>query len=257
VTPPTIGSILNLRDVGGLRTGDGRAVRPGLLYRSATPFFLVPEDARRLTAEFKIRTRIDLRSSREIADGTSAHLTAVEQHVAHLPLSSGSRWVEDITITDQAERVSNHYLRFLEHAADSVVEVVTLLADPDRLPVLVHCTAGKDRTGVAIAMALSAVGVLDDEIVADYALTRDQLDDLMAQLRSIPTYADRIADLPAESLSAEPESMALFLRRMAEQHGGAAAYLLGRGVTATTIERLGTSLLGPDPSGASRATRHD
>jgi protein-tyrosine phosphatase len=260
-TTPLIASILNLRDVGGLRTGDGRTVRPGRLFRSATPFFLSREDASLVTTELGIRTRIDLRSSGEVAGGTSAHLAAVEQHVAHLHFRTGGAWLPDESLGDPSARVASHYLRYLEHAGDAVAEVVRLLATPDRLPALVHCTVGKDRTGVAIAMTLSAIGVLDDEIVADYARTRDVVDEVMAQLRGVTEYANRIARLPAESLSAEPESMALFLRHLDERHGGATAYLLRQGVTAETLDRLAAALFDTDthtdPPGAPHVARHD
>lgn len=239
----SVGSILNLRDVGGLRTWDGRTVRPGLIYRSATPFFLLPDDARFLINTLNIRTRIDLRSSLEVAEGTNKHLPMIEKHVAHLPFRSGGVWKEDALVTDQAERVASHYLRYLEHSPESIIDVVTLLATPARLPALIHCTVGKDRTGVAVALVLSAVGVFDSEIIADYARTRDQLELLMKQLRSVPTYADRIAELPAESLSAEPQSMSLFLQRVQENYGDARTYLIEHELPSSTLDKLAETLL--------------
>ena len=247
----SVGSILNLRDVGGLRTWDGRTVRPRLIYRSATPYFLLPDDAKFLINTLNIRTRIDLRSTLEVAEGTNEHLATIEKHVAHLPFRSGGVWKEDVLIKDQGERVASHYLRYLEHSPESIIGVVSLLATPERLPALIHCTVGKDRTGVAIALALAAVGVLDSEITADYARTRDQLELLMEQLRSVPTYADRIAELPAESLSAEPQSMSLFLQRVLENYGGARTYLLEHGLPSSMLDKLAETLLDSPKGGGS------
>jgi protein-tyrosine phosphatase len=254
-----IESILNLRDVGGLRTGDGRTVRSGLLFRSATPFFLTADDAVLLTTALGIRTRIDLRSTGEVATGTSAHLAAVDQRVAHLPFRVGGVWRPDDRLTDPAERVASHYLRYLEHAGDAVADVVRLLTTADHLPALVHCTVGKDRTGVAVAMTLSAVGVLDEEIIDDYARTRDHVDAVMAQLTGHTAYADRIAELPAESLSAEPASMTSFLRQLQETYGGARSFLERHGVTSSALADLADLLLTPAPgtAGARDAPRHD
>jgi protein-tyrosine phosphatase len=254
VTSTAIDSLSNLRDLGGLRTRDGRVVRSRRLYRSATPLFLTASDSRLLIEQVGIRARIDLRSSLELTHGTSVYLTALEPFAAHLPFRSGGVWIEDATIPDASERVASHYLRYLACSPESVVGVVRLLADSDRLPALVHCTAGKDRTGVAVAITLSAIGVLDDEIVDDYAQTREHLDMVMAQLRNVPSYASRIAELPAESLTAEPESMALFLRQMDEAHGGARAYLLRHGVRESTLDALAQTLLSPAPMPSSATT---
>lgn len=233
----------NLRDLGGLRTEDGRRVRSGVLYRSATPLFVDAEQARLLVDLLGIRTRIDLRSHLEVEESHNEPLSSRERAVAHLPLRAGEVWHPNPDLTDPEARVAEHYLCYLERSPDSITEMVRVISDQDRTPVLVHCTAGKDRTGVALAVVLSAAGVAPEQIVADYARTRDDLDPLFLQLRSLPAYAERIAELPEESLSAEPRSMELFLDRVDEVHAGVTAYLSRRGVGDEVLQRLQRVLL--------------
>lgn len=237
----------NLRDVGGLRTTDGRRVRRGILWRSATPTFMDAPQARLLAEHLGIRTRVDLRSATEVEETHNEGLAAVPGlAVEHLPLRAGGAWAHRPDLDDPSAAVAEHYAHYLQHSADSVTRIVALAADPARSPLLVHCTAGKDRTGVALAVVLSAVGVTHEEIVADYARTRDDLDALLLQLRTLPAYKERLAALPEESLTAEPRTMELFLARLEEEHGGARGYLTRHGVDGTILGRLQTVLLERD-----------
>jgi hypothetical protein len=192
--------------------------------------------------ELGVRTRVDLRSEVEIAEIDNAHLAGAVA-VAHLPFHSGGGWASHPDTVPVADRVASHYLRYLEHSADSVTAVARLLADPDASPALLHCSAGKDRTGVALAVVLSAVGVLPEEVVRDYARTQEDLAALLEQLRTLPAYRARLDALPEESLTAERASMEVFLDRLEERYGGARCYLTGRGVDADVLGRLEDVLL--------------
>jgi protein-tyrosine phosphatase len=112
---------------------------------------------------------------------------------------------------------------------------------------LVHCSAGKDRTGVVVAVMLSAVGVVSDEVVADYAHTRDDLEPMLAQLRTLDAYRARLDELPEESLTAEPRTMEVFLARLDEEYGGARAYLERHGIGADLLASLERVLLEASP----------
>jgi protein-tyrosine phosphatase len=139
--------------------------------------------------------------------------------------------------------VAAHYARYLEHSGDSLASIARLVADPQRSALLVHCSAGKDRTGVAIAVILSAAGVAHEEIVHDYARTREDLDAMFLQLRLLPAYEERLNALPEESLTAEPRSMELCLVRLEETYGGAQRYLAQHRVGHDTVEQLQRVLL--------------
>lgn len=243
---PRLPDLRNLRDIGGLRTTGGRRVRHRHVYRSATPAFVDEHQALVLRDALGIRTRIDLRSRVEIEEARNEHLTAAEHDVEHLPLRAGGAWEHRPHLDDPSAAVAEHYMRYLEHSADSITAIVRIAADPSRAPLLVHCSAGKDRTGVSLAVLLSAVGVAHDEIVHDYARTREDLDAMFLQLRRLPAYEERLNALPEESLTAEPRSMELFLTRLEETYGGARKYLTRHGVDDDTLERLEAGLLEDD-----------
>jgi protein-tyrosine phosphatase len=240
---PRLPDLRNLRDVGGLRTTDGRRVRTGRIYRSATPAFVDADQAVLLVDRLGIRTRVDLRSSVELAEAPNEALAAAENRVEHLPLRAGGAWAHRRDLDDPSAAVAEHYLRYLEHSADSLTSIVRLAADPERAALLVHCSAGKDRTGVALAITLSAAGVDRDQIVHDYARTREDLDAMFLQLRRLPAYEERLDALPEESLTAEPRSMQLFLDRVEDRYGGARSYLTGNGLDEDVLVDLEHSLL--------------
>jgi protein-tyrosine phosphatase len=233
----------NWRDVGGLATADGRRVREGVVYRSASPMFLDGTQVALLVDDLGVRTRVDLRSDVEIAELDNEHLAESAISVAHLPFRAGGGWAEHPHDVAIGERVAAHYLRYLEHSADSVTGVARLLADPGAIPALLHCSAGKDRTGVALAVVLSAVGVLPEEVVRDYARTQEDLEALLEQLRTLPAYRARLDALPEESLTAERASMEIFLDRLEKQYGGARSYLAGHGVGDDVLTGLERTLL--------------
>lgn len=240
---PRLPDLRNLRDIGGLRTEDGRRVRRGVVYRSATPAFLDEHQATLLRDELGVRTRVDLRSAVEIEEAHNPRLLAVEHEAHHLPLRAGGAWEHRPDLDDPGAAVAAHYVRYLERSADSLATIVALIADPARAALLVHCSAGKDRTGVTLAVTLSAIGVGHDEIVRDYARTREDLDAMFLQLRRLPAYEERLNALPEESLTAEPRSMQLFLAHVEERYGGARKYLAGAGVDEGTLHRLADTLL--------------
>lgn len=238
-------TLRNFRDIGGLRTLDGRRVRTGLLFRSATPVFLTERESRWLVDDLGLRLRIDLRSRSEVTQESSRELGRRERRVLNLPIGAGEQWKRDERIDALGERVAAYYLRFLQHTPRSFVAAVSALAAQDGVPALVHCTAGKDRTGVLLAVLLAAIGISHDDIVADYARTAPELPALFAQLRQLPGYQERIAVLPEESHTADPESMIAFLKGLQGTYGGAADYLRRSGATDEMLDALSRKLLEP------------
>lgn len=238
---PVFTALMNFRDVGGVRTTDGGRIRMGRLYRSATPQFLTVDEARQLAHGLGVRTRVDLRGRREAREAASPALAETGMATAHLPLYAARRMAKAQPTSSAA--IAAHYLGYLEHSGDTFARIVRLLGEHRNLPVLVHCAAGKDRTGAAVALILAAAGAERDDIVADYARTADHLDALHAQLSTVPAYQQRLAAMPEETFSAFPETMEIFLDRLAAEYGGAHGYLQSRGVTADELHRLVDALV--------------
>lgn len=150
----------NLRDVAGLVTADGRRVRSGILLRSALPEpdDIVPDDF-----AWPPTVVIDLRSPFELRHGHP--LEHLEARLVNLPLLQALR-----PGNHDSETLTTLYRVVLEDAAHLLVDLVHEVADADG-PVLVHCAAGKDRTGVGVALVLRLLGVTHDDVMADYLLT--------------------------------------------------------------------------------------
>jgi protein-tyrosine phosphatase len=115
----------------------------------------------------------------------------------------------------------------------------------DQGAAMVHCAAGKDRTGVVVALALTAVGVGPESVVADYAATGERNEAILTRLRRSPTYARDIDNLPAEAHRARPETMTAFLEQMDSRYGGVERWLADHGLSPEELSRLRTKLRRP------------
>ncbi len=168
----------NLRDLGGIRTGDGRRVRPGLLYRGGHLNDLGEADIATV-AGLGLRTVVDLRRPSEIESRPHPELTGTE--MLHCQVSNDDNEFAVIAnrlgdMTHQVDgpgMVEDYFRRNLTDRLDAYRPVFHLVTDPDRLPLLFNCTAGKDRTGFVAGVLLRLLGVDADTAVADYLLSND------------------------------------------------------------------------------------
>ena len=121
---------------------------------------------------------------------------------------------------------------------------VELLADGDNLPALVHCTAGKDRTGILVALVLDVLGVPAEDIVADYAETGPAMDRILRRTRASSYFQDiGLGAAPPWVFAAEPVTMRSFLQVLQDDSGGATSWLLARGTSQATIQAVRANLL--------------
>ena len=227
---------VNLRDTGGLPAG-GKVSRHGVLYRSGNLAGL-DEAGTRALGDLGLRRIIDLRADDEVAYAPSRveGLDVVTQRVPLFLGSVGALFADDISLDEM-------YRRLAEDSASGVVDVVRgILADQ---PVLVHCTVGKDRTGVTVALALAAAGVEQEAVVADYARTEALLPvehnrRIIGYLRSQHPEAVHLEDLATRSPA--PVMRAL-LQRLTERYGSVGDYLRAHGVGDDEIGELSRILL--------------
>lgn len=229
---------VNLRDVGGLPAGDS-ITRHGVLFRSGNLAQLEPQGTAAL-GELGLRRIIDLRADEEVAHAPSrtAGLEVTTQRVPLFLGSVESFFADDISLDEM-------YRRLVEDSSSLVVEVVRgILADQ---PVLVHCTVGKDRTGVTVALTLAAAGVDTDAVIADYARTEGLLPErrnrrIVEFLRSMHPEAVHLEDLATRSPA--PVMRAL-LAGVEERYGTSADYLRAHGLSDDEVDELRRVLLRP------------
>lgn len=248
---------VNVRDLGGLVTEDGGTTVTGRLLRSDNLQELSPADITRLVGGIGLTTVVDLRSTVELEAEGPAPLDAVAgvRHVHHpvLPEQGATTdVVADALVTREdldrsrypADPLCGHYLGYLEDRPDQVVGALRTIAGSTGA-VLVHCAAGKDRTGVVVALALSAVGVRPEAIVADYAATGERTEAIVARLGRSPTYARDINSQPPRAHRPRPGTMTAFLGQVGARYGGTRRWLADHGFGGADLGLLRAKLLHP------------
>lgn len=233
----------NFRDLGGYPGDSGRRVRWRTLYRADALHRLDDAELDRLGA-LDVRSVLDLRTTSEVDKGRidAGHL-GIAHH--HLPVL-GETWAPlDLDPdADAGEVLGALYVQMLEIGAPALTRALVLLADAGNVPAVFHCAAGKDRTGVLAALVLSLLGVDDELIVADYALSAHAMDDLVERLRAdTPDALSAMNDQPSAYLAAPPEAMARVLAHIAREWGSVEGYVADIGVDATVTAALRATLL--------------
>lgn len=241
---------VNLRDLGGHRTVDGRSVRRGMLYRAGMTQHLTPEGLQVLRERLGVRTVIDFRGDEEVEkDGVGPFHEHGITH-RHVPV------VGSTAVTPEERKARMEALKAAEHDwAESYVRIVTempgayvtffeIVAESRHIPAVFHCAAGRDRTGIAAALVLGVLGVPHDAIAHDYALTGRNLQRHvhrfarhMEQMGATPEEFARIVDTPGG------EPILRFLDVLTERHGSVRAFIEDIGVTSSTVSRVRTLLL--------------
>jgi protein tyrosine/serine phosphatase len=239
---------VNVRDLGGLPTEDGRTTRPGVVLRSDNLQGLSDKDVRRLVGDLGLRTVLDLRTPAEVEGEGPGPL--VVEGLRHVNLDLIPGWDpqgdnrDRIVPHEKREKndLSHFYLGYLDEAADAVVQALSVLADDATGTAVVHCAAGKDRTGVVCALALLCAGVQRHEIVADYALTGERIKQIRDRLAASPTYAEDMKHRPLDDMRPHALSMRHFLDRL-DERGGPLTWLSAQGFGADRQAALRSRLV--------------
>lgn len=230
----------NFRDVGGYRA-DGGWVRWRRLFRSDALHELTPGDVTTL-GELGITTVIDLRSGYERGlDGGGPHPLADRADLVHAPV------ITELTgeiMGDTSLSLAQRYARIMEADGTGVADAVTAIAGAPG-GVVFHCAAGKDRTGMLCAVVLGALGVGDEDIAADYAMTGRNMANVRARLRRHPAYDKTYAYVPRDAMTADIDTMRELIADLRSRHGDMRGFLLNQGVQHGTLEALRKSLITP------------
>lgn len=239
----------NLRDFGGYVTADGRMVKRGMLYRSGTMALLSEADATHLRS-LGIRAICDFRRGNErSAEPTVWHGDDVDYFCRDYSESSGLLGEmltrARATAADMREAMIALYRAIPADHAASYRAMFAQMAS-GRLPILINCSAGKDRTGVGAALILSALGVPRETIIEDYLLTNSHADWdwLLAQRNTLVARARRTrAEVLAPLLTVDVAYLDTLFAALDAGYGGVDGYLTDVGVDAAAREVLRARLL--------------
>lgn len=222
----------NFRDLGGLPLADGRRTQTGRLFRSDTLQALTPRDVALLLEEVDLRTVVDLRLPQEVQEegrgllGQSGRVSFVDA-----PFEMAS--TEGIPADQVLERL---YERCL--ASDSLpLAIESIAAHVDR-PLLFHCAAGKDRTGIVAAVVLGLVGVDDDAIVTDYMRSAGAMPLVIERFQTWPRYREHFAAMPPEVYAVEERPIRRLLAAVRQNFGSMREWARCCGIAFSTVQRL-------------------
>jgi protein-tyrosine phosphatase len=223
----------NLRDVGGYATVDGRAIRRRTIFRADSLHRLTLPAQRELLA-YGVRTVLDLRRDREVSRWPNVFAGSPGVRYARVDLAPLGRVAE---ISESP--LESIYRAILDYRQAEIAQIFQLLSRADSVPVVIHCTAGKDRTGLIVALLLGLAGVDQETIARDYALSSEYLG---------PSYFDEareraaLANVPWEryrlNLVCPPHYMRRTLKYLDDRYGGVELYLRTIGLSTRQLFTL-------------------
>jgi protein tyrosine/serine phosphatase len=261
--------VVNMRDLGGLPTASGEAVRHGRLLRSDNLQDLPPDSVRTLLESYLVTDVVDLRTHVEVAREGDGPLRRIETVRVHhftlyredsletgipaaeraLPWEVDERRADGATPHQNGQRPthdefwSDHYLSYLARRPDSVVAALRAISRSDGAAI-VHCAAGKDRTGTIVGLALKIVGVTDEAVIADFAASAERVPQILERLRSKAAYAANMQGKTVAQQSPKSDTMRRLLGTLEARYGGVHGWLDTQGWTREDSERMQDKLVG-------------
>ena len=230
---------------------NARVVVPGVLLRSDNLQGLSARDLRTLVDGHGVEIVLDLRTGNEVRlEGpgpmTREPLVRIEHRSLYPESGNTDLDIEEAvtvwrTVADHVypaeTRVVRAYMSYLVRRPDSVTESLRAIAQAEGA-VLVHCAAGKDRTGMVVALALDAVGWDREAIVTDYLATVERIEQIMERLRSSETYRAELEGHSAQQHAPLPGTMERVLDLIDERYGGTVTFLRQNGLDDADLELL-------------------
>ena len=242
-------AVTNFRDLGGYRTRSGRRVQWGRLFRSDALHGMTEGDLA-VYDELGLRAVYDLRGDVEVAEQPNP-VPSRNLPILTCPTGDDTPLEFDGTTSVDGEQVlAAIYIRSIDHAAPRIGELFSALTEPDGLPAVFHCHAGKDRTGLVAALLLEALDVDRESILDDYELTaryrlRAQQDQTFERLMKLGLAPEAAAGV----LTTPRWAMAAALEHLDREYENIEGYLTGpAAMTLPDLQRLADVLLTPDPT---------
>ncbi len=233
----------NFRDIGGYHNQDGQKVKKGLYFRAGRQDRMTDKDLAQLS-ELNISTQIDLRKQEEVLDQGRGPLEAMGANyinIAVIPEGGSDKLNKLVGDTGISGK---RYLGYLEFGPTSWLRLFGILAEQENLPVLLHCTAGKDRTGVSTAFLLSVLGVSREVIEADYLLTNLDTERQADFIESTVGYPEGYDREKMTTIAGVPQdAMKDFLDGVESKWGSVVEYLQKIGITQDQMNKIRDNFL--------------
>jgi protein-tyrosine phosphatase len=255
--------LANMRDVGGIPTRDGDKIILGRLLRSDNLQTLTASDVDQLLG-LGLTDVIDLRSDYEAEREGPGPLVGSAVRIHQFSLfrewefgvgeikpdvrpevlpEDALPWIDLEPSVELDDAVASVYFSYVVDRPDSVLAALRAVAQAPGAA-LVHCAAGKDRTGTIVALALSLADAEREAIIDDYAASSERVEGVVSRLRASATYADNLRDRPLSSHLSRPETMISFLRHIDDTFGSVGQMLTKMGWTTDDNDRLRAKLRG-------------
>jgi protein-tyrosine phosphatase len=240
-----IKSVMNFRDIGGIPTNGSGLIRQGIIFRSANTDNISREDISRLH-QLNIKTIVDLRAPQEIKkhrrkiDHTETlslpldfQKTTRERLKPYLYKKGSEKILSDIS--------NQLYQDILDASAPAFRKVIELLLSGQGSPILIHCFAGKDRTGIMIALILLALGTDRQYIVGDFLKSNEALLPYFRKrlmLRKIITFGYFPSDVMLYVITVRQRNIDSIIDRVNNHYGGIEGYLASTGFNISKLKDL-------------------
>lgn len=219
----------NVRDLGGYTTEDGRVTRWGRVVRAGN-LDKVTAAGQQTLIDYGVKTIIDLRDLQEVTDYPDVFAVSTVVRYQHLPIARDGYSGGYMTLKEL-------YCNYFDGFQPSIGMIVGAIAESEP-GVLFHCFAGKDRTGMIAALLLGVVGVSDEVVAEDYALTSERITMLHEDWRTWAIENGQNMERFEHDISAEAATMLNTLEHIHYRYGGVANYLSTCGVTERQVEQL-------------------
>jgi protein-tyrosine phosphatase len=237
-------AVHNFRDIGGYRARDGAFVQRDLIYRADGLYRLSSTDMD-IIRRINIRTVIDLRTENELQEHGTFPQDDHPVDFHNVPLMDVVWEKSDLPDLDNdVDFLVWGYRDILKDAHDRFAKAFDLVARHEAPPVVYHCAAGKDRTGLLTMLLLGALGVSRDDIVHDYALSVEAMKRLHEwAVRTYPDRANELSDVPSFFLAADPRAMHAIIDDFTAGHDDFADAVIAYGISEESVERLHSFML--------------
>lgn len=235
--PLKVEGTYNVRDLGGYETHSGRKTRSGVFLRT-DGLHALTESGKRFLLDYGVRCIVDLRTAEEIGQAPDpiGEKDGVESF--SISLSDG---VAAKGYKEPPKRMGEMYVLMLSHSGESIAEIFSIFASHISGTTLFHCSAGKDRTGVTAMLLLSLVGVDKKTIIADYAVSYENLKPSFGAL--FEKVKKLGIEIPEHVLRSDPSEMEMAMAWLEQNHGTAERYLLNMGVKPEELAKIKDRLL--------------